>query len=266
MTDAERAAAFLCESYRRRVERVERLPWGELVVTPSLPRVYDANFAIVDAWGGTAGELEREMDRVQGEAGFAHRKTVLPDEKLADRLWPAVSRQGWGFTSRYLVMAQRREPDRPADGRIDVVGVGPEDWARGRQAMIELEGYGREHASDSEVVRQLLELDRRLAHAMDVRHLAAVVSGRVAAYAGLYLEGDIAQVEDVATLPPYRSRGLARAVVLHAVTEARRAGAELVFLVADEDDWPKDLYTRLGFDPIGVEHVFGRSGRHHSSA
>ena len=262
MTDAERAVAFLCETYRRRVERVDRLSWGELVVTPSLPRVWDANFAIVETWDSTAGELEREMDRVQGEAGFAHRKIVVPEEKLADRLWPAVSRQDWEFASRYLVMAHRRKPDRPADRGIDVVGAGPEEWASGRKAMIELEGHG----SDPEVVEQLLELDRRLALKMDVRHFAAVVNDRVAAYAGLYLEGDVAQIEDVATLPSYRSRGLARAIVLEAVREARRAGAELVFLVADEGDWPKDLYTRLGFDPIGVEHVFGRSSRHHSSA
>lgn len=262
MIDAERALAFLCETYRRRVERVERLPWGELVVTPSLPKVWDANFAIVEAWDGTAGELEREMDRVQGEAGFTHRKIVVPDEVLADRLWPAVSRQGWEFASRYLVMAHRREPDRPADPGIDVVEAGPEDWAEGRRAMIEIEGHG----SDPEVVEQLLELDRRLARTTDVRHLAAVVDDRVAAYAGLYLEGDIAQIEDVATLPSHRDRGLARAVVLEGVNEARRAGAALIFLVADEGDWPKDLYKRLGFDPIGVEHVFGRSSRHHSSA
>ena len=51
MTDGERAAAFLSETYRRRVERVERFPWGELVVTPSLPLVYDANFAIVTRLG-----------------------------------------------------------------------------------------------------------------------------------------------------------------------------------------------------------------------
>ena len=26
---------------------------------------------------------------------------------------------------------------------------------------------------------------------------------------------------------------------------------ELVFIVGDEDDWPKDLYVRMGFRPIG---------------
>jgi predicted GNAT family acetyltransferase len=76
----------------------------------------------------------------------------------------------------------------------------------------------------------------------------------------------VAQIEDVATLPAFRNRGLARAVVLEAAALARASGAELVFLVADENDWPKDLYGRLGFDQIGVEHVFGRSGRQHLRA
>ena len=260
MRERERAVGFLCETYRRRVERVEAHPWGELVVTPSLPLVWDANFAIVAQWEGTAAELERELERVQGEAGFEHRKAVLPDEELAERLWPEISAQGWEFASRYVVMAHRREPDRQAAEPVNVVEVGGEDWAHGRRAMIELEGYG----SDPELVRQLLELDSRLSRTIHVRHLAAVVDGEVAAFAGLYLDGAVAQVEDVATLPAYRNSGLARAVVLHATAEARRAGAELVFLVADEKDWPKELYARLGFDAIGIEHIFGRSSRQHS--
>jgi predicted N-acetyltransferase YhbS len=39
--------------------------------------------------------------------------------------------------------------------------------------------------------------------------------------------------------------------VLAAVAEARQAGAEFVFLVADANDWPKALYGRLGFDVVG---------------
>jgi ribosomal protein S18 acetylase RimI-like enzyme len=120
------------------------------------------------------------------------------------------------------------------------------------------------YGDDAELARQLIELDRRLADAIDVRHYAAFVEGEVAAYAALYLEGAVAQIEDVATLPAHRGQGLARAVVLHAVSEARRAGAELVFLVADGADWPQELYRRLGFDAIGAEHMVGRLDRHDS--
>jgi predicted N-acetyltransferase YhbS len=46
--------------------------------------------------------------------------------------------------------------------------------------------------------------------------------------------------------------------VLRAVEEARRAGADLVFLVADDKDWPKQLYARLGFEPVGLAYKFIR--------
>ena len=60
-------------------------------------------------------------------------------------------------------------------------------------------------------------------------------------------DGVIAQVEDVATLRDFRRRGLARATVTAAVDAALAMGHEAIFIVADDDDWPKDLYARLGF-------------------
>jgi len=261
VSERERAVGFLLETYRRRAERVEPFPWGELVLTPSLPIVWDGNFAVASSWDGDAASLQRALEQAQADAGFAHRRTVLTGEELGDRLWPDISSGGWEFASRHLVMAQRREPDRPPDEAIEILGVGHADWAKGRRMMFEQEGQGE----SPELVRQLLELDRRLAAAMEVRRLAAIVEGEVASFTGLYLEGSVAQIEDVATLPEHRGRGLARAVVLAAAAEARRAGADLVFLVADAADWPQELYTRLGFDTIGCELVFGRSHRQHSS-
>ena len=102
MTDRERAVAFLRETYRRRVERVEAYPWGELLVTPSLPRVYDANFAIVDRWDGDVVELRNEIDRVQNEHDFGHRKVVVPDEELATRLWPGIEQLDWPLRHRSI--------------------------------------------------------------------------------------------------------------------------------------------------------------------
>jgi hypothetical protein len=41
--------------------------------------------------------------------------------------------------------------------------------------------------------------------------------------------------------------------------EAEAAGADLVFLCCDAGDWPKDLYRRLGFDPVGRYLRFTRA-------
>jgi len=55
----------------------------------------------------------------------------------------------------------------------------------------------------------------------------------------------------VATLDAFRRRGVARAMVALATDLARESGAELDWIAADDNDWPKDLYFKLGFRPIG---------------
>jgi len=65
-------------------------------------------------------------------------------------------------------------------------------------------------------------------------------------------------VEDVATLEEHRGQGYASAVVMRAVREAQAAGADLIFLVADDEDWPKELYERLGFEIVGRSYKFIR--------
>jgi ribosomal protein S18 acetylase RimI-like enzyme len=86
---------------------------------------------------------------------------------------------------------------------------------------------------------------------MEVRFFAVKVDGEVVSYTDLYQNGPEAQVEDVGTLHEHRGQGHATAVVLGAIAAARERGAEFVFLVADHEDWPKELYGRLGFDELG---------------
>ena len=52
-------------------------------------------------------------------------------------------------------------------------------------------------------------------------------------------------------LEKYRGRGLGKAVTARAAAESVAAGHDLTFLVADADDWPKELYRRLGFRDTG---------------
>ena len=47
----------------------------------------------------------------------------------------------------------------------------------------------------------------------------------------------------------YRGRGLGRAIVQHALEEARR-DHDVVFLDALADDWPRRLYAKLGFGAV----------------
>jgi GNAT superfamily N-acetyltransferase len=206
---------------------------------------YDSNYLLVEAVpnGVSASELADEADRVQGTAGLEHRHLLFRDAALGERFAPELVSLGWR-RDRHVLMAHRRASEREVDIRI-VTEVADAALRPARERQIRSYPWGT-----PEVARQLLDAKARIP--VETRFFAVVAGGSIASYGDLYFDGEIAQVEDVATMPEHRGRGYASAVVLRAVAEARAVGARLVFLVADAEDWPKDLYGRLGFDVIGA--------------
>ena len=53
------------------------------------------------------------------------------------------------------------------------------------------------------------------------------------------------------SLPEHRGTGLGRLVTSAALAAGLALEPELLFIVADDEDWPKELYERLGFEPAG---------------
>jgi GNAT superfamily N-acetyltransferase len=149
-------------------------------------------------------------------------------------------------------MAYRRPPDRAAS--LDAVTEVGEAEIR---ALSEA-GLRSDPAHFSEEAIQQLTAQKGVVAAAGARFFAVVLDGTIAAGCDLYSDAGVAQIEAVTTLAAFRNRGLARAVVLRALAAARETGAELVFLQAEYDDWPKELYRKLGFDAMGALHVFVR--------
>ena len=90
----------------------------------------------------------------------------------------------------------------------------------------------------------------RMAAGLTVTYVAEDASGVVAV--GSYQPvSEVTEIVGIATLPTHRGRGLATAVTAALVADARRGGAELVFLSAGGDDVAR-LYSRLGFARIGT--------------
>src|SRR5262245_66542365 len=109
---------------------------------------------------------------------------------------------------------------------------------------------------DEDVIRELAQGKHVLASVVDVRFFGARADGEIGAYCELYSLGGTGQIENVLTLERHRNRGLAQAVVLRALAASRAAGNELQFLLANRDDWPKELYRKLGFDEVGFIYDF----------
>jgi ribosomal protein S18 acetylase RimI-like enzyme len=254
--ELERALDFLAladHGGRRR----ETFAYGTAVFDERIPRRWDSNYLLVEhvPAGIGAEELAAEAERLQGSAGLAHRKIELRDEEVGARLEPQFRALGW-TVNRNLLMARHRRPDRAPDRSL----VHEVDAAALRDVRAQqIQGY--EWGADPEVVEQLYAAKTYLAEAVDARFFAVVLDGQPVSWTDLYLANGTAQIEDVGTLEEHRGHGYASAVVLHAADVARRAGADFVFLVADDHDWPKELYRKLGFDGLGrvYEYLLSRS-------
>jgi ribosomal protein S18 acetylase RimI-like enzyme len=225
-------------------------PLGVGVLTPELSRRHDSNYLLLERADGAADAIA-EADRILGGAGRTHRVILTFDDDLAARLAPQFRALGW-LVQRHVLMVHRREPEKRADTSI-VREVDEAALRPGRTHEIVAQPWG-----SPELAQELLDAKVMLADRAQTRFFGVEVDGEIVAWSDLYLAQGVAQVEDVATRPEHRGRGYATAVVLRAVEEARRAGADLVFLVADDKDWPKQLYARLGFEPVGLAYKFIR--------
>ena len=102
-----------------------------------------------------------------------------------------------------------------------------------------------------EARRQVMQHNRHIGELLGERCFAAFDGDAVCAYAKLRHRDGVAQVEDVAVAPEQRGAGLGRLVTSAALAAGLALEPELLFIVADEEDWPRELYGRLGFEPAG---------------
>jgi GNAT superfamily N-acetyltransferase len=259
VTDLHRCLAFLRDHAFRITHPGPSGRFGTALLRPELPRVWSLNYVLAERELGsaTAEQLAEETDELLGPAGLEHRKIEVLGDNAGARLAEEFRTLGW-HVERDLVLSHRRPPDREAD-ISNVEEVDAETLA-----STWIDGMRPDFGRDEDVIQQLVEHKRVLA-SDGARFFAARVEGSIAAYCDLYSDGKTAQIEAVMTLERFRNRGLARAVVSAALAASVAAGHDLTFLLADDADWPKRLYEKLGFDAIGDVYEFTLRGKAHTS-
>jgi GNAT superfamily N-acetyltransferase len=253
-TEFERALAFEATLRARCAERIVPFRFGHAYFNDTYGRVWDLNLLLVEGPHEVdPGELAAEAELLHTDAGHAHRRADVLDDAVGAQLERFFRRIGWQV-DRGLVMAYRGQGERSGD-TASVEEVSRDDLLPFREEIARAEPW----ATDEEIVREVVDAGALWEQAGRARYFAARADGTLVAATELYSDGRIAQVEDVATLPAHRGRGHASAVVLRAVEEALAAGHDLVFLTADAGDWPRELYTRLGFEEAGRTWSFLRT-------
>jgi RimJ/RimL family protein N-acetyltransferase/predicted GNAT family acetyltransferase len=242
----ERIRSFCRSLQRGAAERVVSTPHGVAYLSHSIRDVYDHNYLSVETPAVGASALAAEAE--EALANCFHRRVV------AVQGTPGLAEEfaSLRFTlSTHLVLAHDRRPDRLVDASmVDEVSIDELTPAR-------TEAILREPWGDDDIAEQLNEAKRHVAAAVPTRFLAAKVGGEVAGWCDLRLRDGVAQIEDVEVLAEHRGRGLGRAIVQRALLDAKRS-ADVVFLEALADDWPRELYAKLGFVAVDRRDVYTR--------
>jgi ribosomal protein S18 acetylase RimI-like enzyme len=242
-----RALAFMARVDEGAATDVRDWSLGTALITPELPRVWDASYFRVEEAGDGDGErVGAEAVDVAGGLGLAHAAVVITRDEVARLLRPGLLKQGFEEV-RFVLMALRSVPPPPD---IPIADVSFEDVAPSRRELI-LESFD----GDAALADQLRELDRRLERTIGGSWFA-VEDGAVVSRAWLLAADGVGQVEDVATSRSHRGRGLARAVVSAAARASHAAGDVLTFVIANDGETTPELYRKAGFEPIGFKWRF----------
>ncbi len=239
------ALGTLCAIAIDRATATSPVPGGLALLNAEFPAAHNLNKLLITG-PAESSALAAAADHIMGQAGLQHRLIEVYDAEAGQRLARDLSHEGYE-RSEDLLMAktapvQKQPPPVPivalaVQERADVATA---EWRRDQPGW------------DKDVTDQLgRRINTVLAAARVTFFAVRDNSGAVAARADLYLRDGVAQIEEVMTDPAQRGQGLASALVNHAADVARSAGASMVFLVADADDWVQHLYRRLGFTDLG---------------
>ena len=202
----------------------------------------------------TAGDV-RAVRRRQWELGAPEAFEWVSE--LAPTLAPAARAAGLAVTEVPLMVLERAPDAPPADARVRRLQPDDPELAASR-AVADLAFGGARDAGPAErdaalvgwPESRLRAVRDRMATGITVTVVAEDDRG-VLAVGSHQPVGDVTEVVGIGTLPAARRRGRAPAVTGARVADARRGGADIVFLSAGSEAIAR-LYGRLGFRRAGT--------------
>jgi GNAT superfamily N-acetyltransferase len=215
-------------------------PWahGTVVRASRYPTYHDYNLVRVEENPDlSADELaafaEEEL------AGLSHRRIDFDRASDADRLGPELEARGWRAT-RLIYL--RHSGTTPAAERVRVEEVPYDD-------VLDLRvSWGSEDPLFSTLDMADHRFDaREVAMSRDAVVLAIREGGGPIAYAQIEWADGAAELAQLYVVPAHRGKGLGTSLTLACIDATR--GARELWICADDDDRPKQLYMRLGFEP-----------------
>lgn len=237
---------------------VIQTPHCRIVKNAAVPNVWDANHAS----GVTAEQLDdievllRDMERHLSHTSWRviHTDPFTPESFVARLALDGYAEQP---ATIQMVLSERLRTDR----RGDIAPIETEaDW----QSLAAL--VRRDHEEGARTSGNILPpsvtddiIAGYRAKSGPYRFHLARIDGKPAAYGALVAAPSGAgMVEDLFTLPTYRKRGIASAMIAQFSTALEEQGCTSIFLGAMVGEQARHLYAKLGFRPVMLTRCWVR--------
>lgn len=200
-------------------------------------------------------DADREIDSVVSrfrERGWLMVWWVMPSSRPPD-LAARLAAHGFALRDQDLAMAVELAA---LPGSVPVPAGVTIERVRTRGAMDDwLRAFGAGFRIPDEGLAEYSKLPLGVAPAESAfRYYLARADGAPVATALWYPDGDVAVIDEVATIPAMRRRGIGTAVTYAALHDARAAGQRTGVLVASDAGAP--VYRRLGFGAYGPRYLY----------
>ncbi len=247
------ADARLQRAYRHRArteaavcDEVRRWEHGTILRARRYPMYYSYNFVRVAADPGLEAP---DLANVADEAldGLEHRRLEFDWADAGESVRADLHAAGWR-SMRTILMTHEQpgEAAPPPDVELEQI---PYDEVRHLRDSWHLEDFGVPETDRFRVA----EKEVAMSHGARVFGVRGD-GGAPIAFAQLEVTGSAAEITQVYVQPEHRGRGLGTRVTSAAIGAA--GDVEDLWIRADDEDRPKQLYRRLGFRPLWATMEF----------
>jgi GNAT superfamily N-acetyltransferase len=218
-------------------DRIEPWEHGTVYRASRYPSYFDFNVVLVeDEPRMSAEDLIAVADLALAE--LEHRRIDFDSALMAEPLRADFEARGFKTTRLVWMHFEDRRPDR---AEIPVTEVSY-DAINALRVAWHQEDFPSRDASE------LLAQAREVRLALGTRSLAVHEDSRPVAFASLDLGEDETEIGALYVLPEYRGHGRGTALTQTAIAAAGQV--KHLWICADDEDRPKQLYQRLGFRPV----------------
>ncbi len=237
---------------------VRKTAYGEIVRDLRYPRIHMANLAVVERLPrGGVEEIVADVDAAFEGTEVRHRNVIFAEAQEAFENQEAFAARGFRPMAD-LTMAKVGLPACITNPDLVVRQVGvdaPEDdFRRLRMRLFEGLGYAPEEA------QQLYAIVRERGARLGEREYVGYYHDAPAGTIALWPRGLFGLIQDVATMPEFRNRGVARSMLFEVSKRALHERCEYTLLFTDLFDSPQAMYKTLGYLPVGEVRSFLKAG------